>query len=89
MRKVNETKQMKRKLLTLLALMMISMVAWTQERQIIGTLVDKETNEPMTHATVQLLKTDSTFVTGAVSNKHGAYTLKAPANGCKWGVNKK
>ena len=83
MKKVRETKQMKRILLTLLALMMMSMAAWTQERQITGTLVDKETNEPMTHATVQLLKTDSTFVTGAVSDKHGAYTLKAPANGSK------
>lgn len=81
MRKVKETKHMKRILLTMLALMMISMAAWTQERQITGTLVDKETNEPMTHATVQLLKTDSSFVTGAVSDKHGAYTLKAPANG--------
>ena len=74
---------MKRILLTLLVLMMMSMAAWTQERQITGTLVDKETNEPMAHATVQLLKTDSTFVTGAVSNKYGAYTLKAPANGSK------
>lgn len=78
MRKVNETKQMKRKLLTLLALMMMSMAAWTQERKITGTLVDKETNEPMTHATVQLLKTGSTFVTGAVSAKHGPTRRRFP-----------
>ena len=56
--------------------------ATPQERSITGLLIDKEEQEPVIQATVQLLKAaDSSYVAGAVSDLDGAFTLKAPENG--------
>lgn len=46
-----------------------------------GTLSDRDTNEPAEMLTVQLLRTDSTFVTGTISNEKGAFKVSAPSNG--------
>lgn len=70
-----------KKSLIVAVLMMISIVVRAQEREIMGALVDGDTQEAMSMVTVQLLKMDSTFVAGVVSNGKGRFILKAPTNG--------
>lgn len=53
----------------------------SQERTVTGILIDKETKEPVADATIQLLKSDSTFVTGSISNATGVFSVKVPENG--------
>ena len=50
-------------------------------RAITGTLIDKESKEGIMQVTIQLLKPDSTFVTGSVSDMDGHFSVKAPENG--------
>jgi hypothetical protein len=52
-----------------------------QNRVVSGTIFDKETKEPLMQTTVQLLKTDSTFVTGAASAEDGTFKVTAPEDG--------
>jgi hypothetical protein len=70
-----------KKSILLTILMLISVVAGAQKREIKGIVMDDETNESVPMVTVQLLKLDSTFVTGAVSDANGKFVLHAPANG--------
>ena len=73
---------MKKTLLALLLLVCTAMTALAQERKITGTLVDKESSEPVLQATIQLLKAkDSLYVAGAVTNEEGHFTIVAPENG--------
>lgn len=52
------------------------------KRVISGTLLDKETREPVLQATIQLLRAaDSTYVAGATSDINGVFSVKAPDNG--------
>lgn len=70
-----------KKTLTLMLLMMISLASVSQDRKITGLLIDGDSKEPMSLTTVQLLKSDSTFVVGALTDDDGRFTLKAPKNG--------
>ena len=71
---------MRRLLFTaLLAVVSLSMTA--QSRSIKGRISDKETKEALSQIAIQLLRPDSTFVTGTVSADNGAFQLKAPENG--------
>lgn len=70
-----------KKSILLTILMLISVVAGAQKREIKGIVMDDETGESVPMVTVQLLKLDSTFVTGAVSDDNGKFILHAPANG--------
>ena len=73
---------MKKTLLALLLLVCCAATALAQERKITGTLLDKESREPVLQATIQLLKAkDSLYVAGAVTNEEGDFTLVAPENG--------
>ena len=72
---------MKRIYPILLMLLFLSASAMAQDRKISGTVLDKETKEGVIQATVQLLKSDSTFVVGAASDENGLFSLTAPANG--------
>ena len=65
----------------LFLLTMVSVFSFAQDRKITGTLIDRDTKEPMIQTTVQLLKMDSTFVAGAISDESGKFTVKAPQNG--------
>ena len=65
----------------LLLLLMMAAVAFSQNRRITGTIVDKDSKEAVMQVTVQLLKKDSTFVGGAVSDYDGNFTVEAPKNG--------
>jgi len=67
--------------LLLLLLTFFSVSAMAQTRVVSGTLIDSDTDEPMFQATVQLLKTDSTFIVGTVSNDDGTFKVTAPKNG--------
>ena len=71
---------MKRFLLQFL-LLVIAIGTSAQNRRITGTLTDKDTKEKMEQAAVQLLRQDSAYVTGSVTNESGAFTLTAPKNG--------
>ncbi len=69
---------------TLLSLLFLSCFALplsAQERRISGTIVDKESGEPMLQTAVQLLNNDSTFVAGSASDERGRFSIAAPANG--------
>ena len=70
---------MKRRLFLLL-LTLVAAVSYAQERKISGTLIDRDTKEPLPQVTLQLLTTDSAFVGGAVSDEDGKFTITAPKN---------
>ena len=62
-------------------LLLVSIASFAQERLVSGAIIDRDTKDPVEQVTVQLLKTDSTFVTGAISNEKGLFHLNAPENG--------
>ena len=64
-----------------LLLTAISVLAFAQSRQISGQIIDKETKEGMVQATVHLLKPDSTFVKGVLTDLEGNFALEVPENG--------
>ena len=51
------------------------------QRNITGTVVEKESNEAVIQATVSLLKTDSALVANAVTNMNGQFKVTAPKDG--------
>lgn len=69
-----------KKVLFLAMLMLISVAASAQKREITGTLLDRATKDAIPLVTVQLLKLDSTFVAGTVSTDSGRFVVNAPAN---------
>ena len=71
---------MKKSILMML-LLLVSIASFAQERLVSGALIDRDTKDPVEQVTVQLLKTDSTYVTGAISNEKGLFHLNAPENG--------
>ena len=71
---------MKRSILSML-LMLVAIASLAQERLISGKITDRDTKDPVEQVTIQLLKTDSTYVSGAISNERGLFHVKAPANG--------
>ena len=72
---------MRKILLLTVVLLMTTVGVQAQERSISGTLTDRDTKEAVMQATVQLLKTDSTFIAGAVSDESGKFNVTAPENG--------
>ena len=62
-------------------LMLIAMASFAQERLISGKITDRDTKEAVEQVTVQLLKSDSTYVAGAISNEQGLFHITAPENG--------
>ena len=62
-------------------LLLVSIASFAQERLVCGAIIDRDTKDPVEQVTVQLLKTDSTYVTGAISNEKGLFHLNAPENG--------
>lgn len=68
-----------KKILLMIAVALTSLMALAQERTITGTVVDKSAHEVLPMVTVQLLKSDSSYVAGALSNDSGRFVLQAPA----------
>ena len=52
-----------------------------QNVKITGTLVDRDTKEGVELVTVQMLKSDSTYVKGTLSNDRGRFSITAPEPG--------
>lgn len=71
---------MKRSILMML-LVFVTMASFAQDRLITGAITDRDTKDPVEQVTIQLLKSDSTYVSGALSNEQGLFHIKAPANG--------
>ncbi len=71
---------MKRSILSML-LMLVAIASLAQERLISGKITDRDTKDPVEQVTIQLLKTDSTYVSGTISNERGLFHVNAPANG--------
>ena len=55
--------------------------AMAQQRYITGTITDRDTKEYMEQTAVQLLRGDSSYVAGTVTDANGAFRLQAPKNG--------
>jgi hypothetical protein len=70
-----------KKSLLLLLLMTISAVVNAQDRKISGNVIDRDTKEAVMQVTVQLLKTDSTFVAGTLTDEEGKFSMSAPEDG--------
>ena len=70
---------MKRIALFLLLTMVVTLAM--AQRNVTGTVMESDTQEPMAQTSIRLLKTDSTFVAGALTNLEGHFHLKAPAAG--------
>lgn len=68
-------------LLTLLFFLLLPLTADAQEQLITGKLIDRDTKEAIEQATVQLLRRDSTYVTGTLSDESGAFRLQVPEEG--------
>lgn len=71
---------MRKSVLTLL-LLFIAMMMQAQQHLITGAIIDKGTNDPVEASTVQLLRADSTYISGAISNENGLFSLQAPEDG--------
>ena len=59
----------------------VSIIAVAQEMKVEGVLIDRDTKDGVYMATVQLLKQDSTFVKGALTNENGSFTISVPSEG--------
>ena len=68
--------------LSLLCLLSFGLAtAMAQSRDVTGRVIDRETREAIVQATVQLLRNDSSFVSGALTDDRGRFTLEAPDDG--------
>lgn len=65
----------------LLLLLLAALLATAQNRMISGSLYDRAEKAALPYAAVQLLRSDSTYVTGTTSDENGTFRLKAPADG--------
>ena len=72
---------MKQRLFAFASLLLVCYGTMAQNSIVSGTIYDKETKEPLMQTTVQLLKTDSTYVTGAASAEDGSFKITVPADG--------
>ena len=72
---------MKKTISLLLLLLLTTVTAMAQGRLIGGVVSDGQTKEKLSLVTVQLLKSDSTYLKGTTTDDNGRFTLKAPADG--------
>ncbi|MBQ7716334.1 MAG: TonB-dependent receptor [Prevotella sp.] len=72
---------MRRVLPLLILFVVMTAGAYAQDKKITGQISDRDTKEAVPQVTIQLLKADSTFVTGAISNDDGSFAITAPDNG--------
>ena len=62
-------------------LVLSAMSVFSQDEKITGQMVDKDSNEGLINATVQLMKMDSTLVKGVMSDENGFFVIQAPSPG--------
>lgn len=73
--------QLRRIFLAVCLMLSASMAASAQGIKITGTLVDRDTKEGVMLATVQMLKPDSTYVSGVLSDEKGNFSIEVSATG--------
>jgi hypothetical protein len=61
--------------------MSVSVIQAMAQRNITGKVLESDSQEPVAQTTVRLLKTDSTLVTGTLTNLDGLFRVKAPSVG--------
>ena len=61
--------------------MTVSSIQVIAQRNISGKVIESDSQEPVAQTTVRLLKSDSTMMTGSLTNLDGIFRVKAPANG--------
>ena len=61
--------------------MTVSSIQVIAQRNISGKVIESDSQAPVAQTTVRLLKSDSTMVTGSLTNLDGIFRVKAPANG--------
>jgi len=68
---------------SILASLMLALPLFLSAQNMIisGRLTDRDTKEGVMMATVQMLKTDSTFVKGTLTNDNGEFRIEAPEKG--------
>lgn len=71
---------MKKILISIVALL-CAMMSIAQDMKVFGTLVDRDTHEGVLMATVQLLKSDSTFISGVLTDDAGSFSMSVPEEG--------
>ena len=73
--------QLRRIFFAVCLMLSASMAASAQGIKITGTLVDRDTKEGVMLATVQMLKPDSTYVSGVLIDEKGNFSIEASATG--------
>lgn len=73
--------QLRRIFFAVCLMLSASMAASAQGIKITGTLVDRDTKEGVMLATVQMLKPDSTYVSGVLSDEKGNFSIEVSATG--------
>ena len=73
--------QLRRIFFAVCLMLSASMAASAQGIKITGTLVDRDTKEGVMLATVQMLKPDSIYVSGVLSDEKGNFSIEASATG--------
>ena len=71
-----EQAEMKKIISLLMLLLLTTVTAMAQARLIGGTVRDGQSREALSLVTVQLLKTDSTYVKGATTDDNGRFSLR-------------
>lgn len=72
---------MVKKIGVFLFLLFCVVTSFAQNIVVKGVLKDADTKEGLMQATVQLLRSDSTFVGGSISDEQGLFQLSAPSEG--------
>ena len=62
-------------------LLIVALAIQAQSRLITGAITDRDTHDPVEQVTIQLLKADSTYVSGTLSNEKGLFRLQVPQDG--------
>ena len=64
-----------------MALTLLTTVVVMAQRDVTGTVVEDDSQEPVPQTTVKLLNTDSVLVKGALTDLDGHFSVKAPSAG--------
>ncbi len=70
-----------RRLLLFLLLTIAAMNMAAQDKLVTGQVYDRDSKEAVPFVTVQVLKTDSTFVTGGLTDDNGNFKIEMPESG--------
>lgn len=64
-----------------LCMLMVASAMFAMAQHVTGTVIESDSQEPVAQTTVRLLKTDSTLVTGGLTDLDGKFRVKSPAAG--------